>query len=59
MLAPLGSEMVYFMVLKNSTDMTSAMEQHDVGCLEIKTNIYQTLKIKLNESSQVKRQSEQ
>lgn len=31
---PLGSSMVYLIVLKNNTDITSAMEQHDVGWLQ-------------------------
>lgn len=32
--APRGSLIVYFIVWKNNTDMISAMEQHDVGCLK-------------------------
>ena len=30
----LGTVVLYFMVSKNRTDMTSAAEAHDVGCLE-------------------------
>ena len=33
LLAPRGLLMEYFMVLKNSTDITSAADAHDVGCL--------------------------
>lgn len=44
LLAPLGSDVVYFMVLKKRTDMTSAMEQHDVGCLK---NTFQTTILKV------------
>lgn len=41
--ASLGAEILYRIVWKNSTDMISAMDAHDVGCLWDKDKCYITV----------------